>query len=452
MSDTDSPTYDVAVIGGGVVGIAIARSAILSGLKVALLEASPDLLTGASGSNSGIVCTGVDASEGTLERALIRDSISQIRGFCRRHNVPNRPCGSLVCLWPWDEMSDHPSTQSSAKLRAVAEESWDAGDTHASVLDSSQVASLEPNLSNQCTGAVHVPGEIVLDPWLFPMAMLIQARENGLVVYTNYPLSAKASAFNEAAKIWTLQRVSSSETTSSSTSDGPIPDIVRARAVINATGINSDRTQADTADAPCPSWTAKPRRGQYRIFASNDKTRFDRPIQPVPTQVTKGVFVFSTLYDQIVVGPTALDQQSRSDTEPDDAVAEALTNLGKKILPNLNPVRDYVSDYVGIRPGTDKRDYQIHAYPISCWISAAGIRSTGLTASLGIGRYVVKSLLPTILEGKHEAEKYYEVAPLPATIEMIHEFNERGDGFITLYGREYRVTHPLTALGWKEQG
>ena len=98
--------YDVAVIGRGVVGITIARSAVLAGLRVVLLEASGDLLTGASGSNSGIACTGVDATEGTLERALIRDAISQIRGFCRDHNVPNRPCGSLVCLWPWDTDDD----------------------------------------------------------------------------------------------------------------------------------------------------------------------------------------------------------------------------------------------------------------------------------------------------------------------------------------------------------
>jgi len=456
MDDSSSKTYDVAVIGGGVVGITVARSAILAGLKVVLLEACPDLLTGASGSNSGIACTGVDASEGTLERALIRDSISQIRGFCRRHNVPNRQCGSLVCLWPWDQdqVPGHPNTESSAKLRAVAEESWDAGDTHAVILDSNEVASLEPNLSKQCMGAVHIPGEIIVDPWLFPMAMVTQARENGLVVYTNYPCSAKDSMFNEATKTWTLQRDSeavSCETTTRSTSDSPIPDIIRARAVINATGINSDITQKNAADVPPPTWTCKPRRGQYRIFASNDKTRFDRPIQPVPTQITKGIFVFSTLYNQIAVGPTALDQESRSDTKPDDAVAEALSILGKKILPDLDVVSDFVDEYVGIRPGTDKRDYQIHAYPDKCWISAAGIRSTGLTASLGIGRYVVKSLLPILLDVQSEAGTYFDDAPLPAAVDLIHEFNERGDGCIALYGREYRVTHPLTALGWKAQ-
>jgi hypothetical protein len=101
-TDTNVNVYDLVVIGGGVVGLAILRAATLEGWKCALVEQEPDLLSWASGSNSGIACTGVDAKPGTLERALIRDSASQIRIFCKEMNIPNRPCGSLVCQWPWD--------------------------------------------------------------------------------------------------------------------------------------------------------------------------------------------------------------------------------------------------------------------------------------------------------------------------------------------------------------
>jgi glycerol-3-phosphate dehydrogenase len=444
--------YDAAVIGGGVVGIAVARSAVLAGLRVALLEASPDLLTGASGSNSGIACTGVDAAEGTLERALIRDAISQIRSFCRDHNVPNRPCGSLVCLWPWDVDDDESSKSPQNKLEEVARESWDAGDTHAAILSSKEVEGLEPNLSRQCQGAVHIKGEVVLDPFLFPMALLIQARENGLAVFTNFRYSAFESSFDEKEKVWTVRKEKTRDGTappSPTKSEIPVPDHVRARVVINATGIDCDITQNDTGDAPPATWTARPRRGQYRIFNMTDKTRFDRPIQPVPNQFSKGIFVFSTIYNQIVVGPTALDQESRIDRDPDEDVAAQLSTLGTRILPGLDPKTDFVGEYVGIRPGTDKRDYQIHAYPERHWISAAGIRSTGLTASLGIGRYV-KSLLQMMIEFPHEdVHADVIVAPLPPFESIIADFKERGDGYVTLNGYEYRVTHPLTALGWQ---
>lgn len=181
-----------------------------------------------------------------------------------------------------------------------------------------------------------------------------------------------------------------------------------------------------------------------------DETRFECPIQPVPNQYSKGIFVFGSLYNQIAVGPTALDQESRTDREPDDAVATQLSNLGTKILPGLDPQADYVGEYVGIRPGTDKRDYQIHTYPERRWISAAGIRSTGLTASLGIGRYVAKSLLPTMMDISHEhANEDTTLAPLPSLDSIIADFKERNDGHVTLHGHAYRVTHPLTALGWK---
>ena len=449
--------YDVAVIGGGVVGITIARSAVLAGLRVVLLEASGDLLTGASGNNSGISCTGVDATEGTLERALIRDAISQIRGFCRDHNVPNRPCGSLVCLWPWDaddnaSNGDGSKNSPQNKLEKVARESWDAGDTHAAILSTEEVKRLEPNLSPECQGAVHIKGEIVLDPWLFPMALLVQARENGLTVYTHFQYLAPESHFDEKEKVWTMYRKTSDvgavPTTEMNTSDSPVPDRIRARVVINATGINCDLTQSDTADCQPATWKSRPRRGQYRIFNMTDKTRFECPIQPVPSQYTKGIFVFSSLYNQIAVGPTALDQESRTDREPDEAVAAQLSNLGTKILPGLDPQADFVGEYVGIRPGTDRRDYQIHAYPERRWISAAGIRSTGLTASLGIGRYVSKSLLPTMLDMSDCGDEGIILAQLPSLERIIADFKARDDGYVTLYGHDYRVTHPLTALGW----
>jgi len=135
--------------------LAVLRAAALHGYSVCLIEREADLLCWASGSNSGIVCTGVDAAEGTLERALIRDSIAQLRSFYREMNLPMRPCGSMVCRWPWDDDDDD-------ALHHVLLESHDAGDTEAVKLSPSQVQANEPCLNRNCTGAVHIPGEIVV--------------------------------------------------------------------------------------------------------------------------------------------------------------------------------------------------------------------------------------------------------------------------------------------------
>lgn len=423
----DSSTlYDLVIVGGGVVGCAILRAATLQGWKCALVESEAHLLSHASGSNSGIACTGVDAHPDTLERALIRDSNSLFRIYCNAHNIPTRPCGSLVCLWPWDEEDN---------LGAVLQESHDAGDTHASRLSSEQVETLEPNLALECRGAVHIPGEIVVDPWLYSISLAVHARENGADIFTNFTFDPEASSFQDG--IWNVAEKPRDGSSSE-------PEKLRTKAIANAAGLWSDLVQQKGLDGSS-HWNAKPRRGQYRIYSSPRNT-ITHPIQPIPTQRTKGIFVFSSLYDQIVVGPTALDQDSKTDRSIHPQVAEELDAHAKRIIPGLDTEKDCIGEYVGVRPGTDQRDYQIHLFPDKHWISVAGIRSTGLTATLGIGNYVVRNLR-AVLAPSDPPPRTVRTTPMPPLEALIHDFHQR-NGFVEIHGYVYKVTHPLTRLGW----
>jgi glycerol-3-phosphate dehydrogenase len=292
---------------------------------------------------------------------------------------------------------------------------------------------MEPNLNpSALKGAVHIPGEIVLDPWLYSVALAVQARQLGADIFTNFCV-ASCSFDGEQ---WTLRSETGNDIA------------IQARSVVSATGLWSEELQRQV-HGTC-SWQAKPRRGQYIIFDRNDKTHITCPIQPVPTQRTKGIFVFSTIYNQIVVGPTALDQESRTDTTIDPNVREELAQHVKRILPNLDTEAEPAGEYVGIRPGTDKRDYQIHCTWPKRWITCAGIRSTGLTASLGIGRHVLHLLRQGILPEREPLDtSQSQSKPLPAVEELIANFHKRGDGKVEIHGYVYRVTHPLTILGWK---
>jgi glycerol-3-phosphate dehydrogenase len=433
--------YDLLIIGGGVVGLACLRAATLQGWKCALVEAEPDLLSQASGSNSGIVCTGVDATPGTLERALIRDSISQFRLYCRDHNLPTRSCGSLVCQWEWNEFetNNDASTTESLSLEEVLDESHDAGDTHATLLSADQVRRdlEEPNLSPQLMRAVHIPGEIVVDPWLYSISLAAHALENGAHIYTNFPVHIQNLQFDNS--IWTVRRKVDGQSTGHDWQ-------LRAKAVVNAAGIWSDTVQAAATGSPSP-WTAKPRRGQYRIYQSKRNTRIIHPIQPIPTQRTKGIFVFSTIYNQLVVGPTALDQSSRTDRSVDPNVGKELDEYIQRVVPAIDTKRDLVGEYVGIRPGSDLRDYQIHASPQQHWIAVAGIRSTGLTASLGIGNYVMRQL-QSMLGVPNPPPSAIQTTPLPCLEQLVRDF-EAHQGRVVIHGNKFRVTHPLSILGLK---
>ena len=264
--------YDLIIVGGGVVGLAILRAASIQGYNCVLVEANADLLSSASGSNSGIACTGVDASPGTLERALIRDSISQLRPYLKEHNIPNRPCGSLVCLWPWDEANNN--------LSVVLAESHDAGDSNAQLLTADQVKTYEPNIASSCKGACHIPGEIVVDPWLYSVSLAVHARENGGTIITNFEVDPDSALFQNG--IWTIFK------------KGGTAESVKGKAIVNAAGIWADVFQEKVFGNS--KWNAKPRRGQYRIYDMCDNTFITHPIQPIPSQFTKGIFIFSTIY------------------------------------------------------------------------------------------------------------------------------------------------------------
>ena len=322
-------------------------------------------------------------------------------------------------------------------------ESHEAGDTHATLLNPKQVQDFEPNLADSCQGAVHIPGEIVLDPWLYSIALAVQARENGAIIYTNFRFDGETTSWDEESRIWTVSQCISKD---ESVQESDSKDTLQARCIVNAAGIHADLIQNSVSTLDPPHWEARPRRGQYRIFQSTDSTCMQHVIQPVPTQRTKGIFVFSSLYNQIVVGPTALDQTSRTDQSVDPEVATQLTETVTRILPTLNAEQQHVGEYAGIRPGTNHRDYQIRLYPKHNWIVAAGIRSTGLTASLGIGRHVVH-LLQMVLPPTVPL-KSVQSTPLPPVHELVKDYHDRSDGTVMIHGNLYRVTHPITRLGW----
>jgi len=476
--------YDTVIIGGGVVGLSILRASLQAGYNAILLERNPHLCNEASGRNSGVICTGVDAPSGSLERALIRDSISRVREFCVEHNVPMRECGSLVCLWPWDEHDNIIITDDEDekkidddntlvtkpgspddKLERVLQESLIAGDD-ATLLSSKSVLNLEPSLSSQCRGAVHIPGEIVVDPWLFPLALATHARELGKqsmhgqnidVIQTGREVVMDSSSFNTEEGIWNL-------VTRRCEKDSE--DVVfQTKSIINSVGVNSDLMQKSASSVVRninpPTFAARPRRGQYVVYSAPQNEFPTRPIQPVPTERTKGIFVYSTLYNQIVVGPTAKDQSSRTDDEIERSVAKELAahatrvfdrTMGSSIIQSdtdFDPT--IVGEYVGIRPGTSKRDYQIQLHCHANFITVGGIRSTGLSASLGIGRHVVQSLLCSIVSRSEEESTSVEQAsptPLPDVESLVEQYHSRGDGTVNVAGHDYRVTHPLTRMGW----
>lgn len=326
-------------------------------------------------------------------------------------NVPMRSCGSLVC-----QLNTNNGTKEE-DLDDILRQSHDAGDTHARLVDPRE---LEPQLT--CQAAVHVPGEIVVDPWLFAVSLAVQARDNGARILLDFDV------VDVKLQDGTWSIISKKGTA------------VKGKTIVNAGGVWADLLHEKIGPVPFES---RPKRGQYTVYPSSEGLL--HPIQPLPTPETKGIFVFTSLYDQLVVGPTALEQKSRVNRRLDDSVAKELADYLANVIPSAK-IREPIGGYVGIRPGTNHRDYQIHLDYNKQWISVAGIRSTGLTASLGIGRHV-HELLRGVL-GSREPLPNYRVSPLPNIRSLVADYHGRRDGTVLIHGHVYKVTHSLTRLGW----
>ncbi len=362
--------YDVAVIGGGVVGCAVARRLTLAGADVILLEQAADILSGASKGNSALLHTGFDAPPGSLEHGCVRAGYAEYMEISDRLGLPLLETGAMVVAWTSEE---------AARLDRIVDQAHLNGIANVRRLSAAEVLTREPHLSQRVLGGVVVPDEHVIDPWSAPLAYLSQAVANGATVRTRTPVTAAAFDGRE----WTLQAPA-----------GP----VRAAAVVSCAGLFGDRVVALLlGHSP---YGIRPRKGQFVVFDKAAARHLRTIVLPVPTDRTKGIVVTPTIFGNVLVGPTAEEQDDRRRATVDRPTLAHLQARAAEIVPALAgcPV---TATYAGLRPATEHKDYQISVHPDRRLIDVGGIRSTGLTAALGIARHVLS--LYQSFAGTHRA-------------------------------------------------
>lgn len=349
-------TFDMAVIGGGVVGLAILRRFSMGGLRCALLERGADILSGASKGNSALLHTGFDAPQGSLELQCMQAGYAEYVEIRERLNLPLLESSALVVAWSEEERAKLPGIVAKAHANGVS-------DVHE--IGQAELRRREPHLSHAALGAVAVPGEHIIDPWSAPLAYTHQAIAHGATILRNAEVQGGSRIDGE----WRL-----------ATAAGE----VRARVVINAAGNFGDIVEAIARPSP---FTVKPRRGQFVVFDKPASELAHAIILPVPTERTKGVVLFRTIFGNLAIGPTAEDVDEREVAACDQATLERLKARAIEMAPGLAGI-GVNAIYAGLRPATEHKDYVIEALAELGWITVAGIRSTGLTASLGIARHV----------------------------------------------------------------
>lgn len=358
--------YDVAIIGAGVVGCAVAREFSRYHLCAILLEANSDLCDEASKGNTATLATGNDTPVDSLERKLVVRGHQRYLAEGPSLGLPIRMVGAMTVAF--DE----------AEARVVAEEvrsSRAEGFASVELLGADGIYARVPHLAAGAVAAAWAPEEGIVDGFSTAYAYALDAVVNGV----DYRDSAPVTAAARHDGFWNL-----------TTPGGP----VRARLVINCAGLRADHVEAL---AGYRDLTVKPRRGQYIVYDKRARRLVDVILRPAPTPTTRGVYIAPSIFGNVLLGPTAEEVPDPDDRRVTPEGIAQLKAAAQRMLPALldEPV---TAMYAGMRPATDKPEYRIIPRFADGWLTCAGIRSTGLSGALGIAEYVAALVVPEVVK------------------------------------------------------
>ena len=235
-------------------------------------------------------------------------------------NLPLVETGALVVAW---------SEEDKTALDGIRAHAHRNGTTDARVIDQAELRRREPNLSGEAQGAVLIPGEAIIDPWSAPLGYMKQAIAHGARLVTNAEVRGVTRRGNE----WRL-----------GTSAGEFA----ARIVVNAAGLFGDRVEA--LRGVMPGFTIRPRKGQFVVYDKPASALVNAIILKVPTPRTKGVLLARTVFGNLLLGPTAEDQEDRVHAAVEHAVLERIIGEGTAMLPALARQRRSPRPSAGLRP------------------------------------------------------------------------------------------------------
>jgi glycerol-3-phosphate dehydrogenase len=335
----------------------MARRFTLQGARVAVLEKGADVLDGASKANSAILHTGFDAPPGSLETQCLQAGYGEYLAIHQDLGLPIDRAGAMVLAWNEEQQQTLPR---------LIEQARENGITDIESLNANAVRALEPEVAETVRGGFRVPGEYLIDPWSAPHAYLLQALLNGAVLKRSCAVTA--GVFD--GEVWRL-----------TTTQGPC----WGRVVINCGGLYGDRI--DQMLIGKSAFTIKPRKGQFVVLDKSAAPLLRHILLPVPSKTTKGIVVCRTAFGNVLIGPTAEEQDDRETAATDTQTLQHLLQKGAEIVPAL-AAHAVTAAYAGLRPASEEKDYRIQAYAAEHYISVGGIRSTGLSSALGTASYV----------------------------------------------------------------
>jgi len=364
---------NILIIGGGVVGCAIAQAVSQRWQDVFLVEQYPKLGMATSTRNSGVNHSGIYYPKNSLKARLCVEGNRLLYEFCAKHKVPYRHCGKLVVA-----ANAHEEEQ----LVALNKRGEDNGVEGLYMIDSAEIRKREPHVKGYSAMVVPSTGIVSTEALVHTFARL--ATEQGANIVNH----AKVISLEPDGKtIRVGLRIGDEEDSQT--------ESIEARCVINAAGLYSDEVAAMLGNN---SWKIYPVRGEYCEVRGSRASLINNLVYPLPHAdgLSLGVHFTKTLWGTFLVGPTATYVDRKDNYEKERLPISAFAESARTLLPEIEDV-DLHLGYSGLRPklvppnGHGIADFVITRDPnVPQAIQLVGIESPGLTSAPAIGKYVAQ--------------------------------------------------------------
>jgi glycerol-3-phosphate dehydrogenase len=345
-------SYDVIIIGAGVVGAAIARELSRYKLNIAVLEKEEEYAFGVSKSNSGIIHPGTQNPAGSLKgRLCVRGNIL-IHRLARNLGVDFKEVGELIVAFNAEEIG---------RLKELQKEGERLGVPRLKIVDKNWLRKNEPNLSKNAIAALYAPTAGIISPYRLTYDLCENAVKNGVEIYTDQ----RVVNIIKSGDHFDIQSNNSA---------------FSSRYVINAAGLFADEISAMVGVS---DFKITPRKGEEFILDKKREHITNHLLFPLPTKISKGVLIIKTADGNPMIGPTSDDVPDKEDLSTTDSGLKKVLAAAQKMIPSINE-NDIIAYFAGLRPCAGDDFIIRHEDKVPGFVNAVGIQSPGLTAAPAI--------------------------------------------------------------------
>jgi glycerol-3-phosphate dehydrogenase len=363
--------YDVAIIGGGVIGCAIARELSKFKLRTVLIEKEADVAEGISKANSGVIHAGFNVKPFTLKSKFNVQGVSMLPAVADELGVKYRICKKMVIANNDTEKME---------LCKLYEQGLKNNVSGLSIINKDEIKNIEQNVRGEWALFSEKTG--VITPYLLTIALAENAVKNGVSIKL---LSKLTGIVKTADGLYSLF----------------INNVrcISSRWVINAAGLFADEVAGMIDDN---AQTIYPCRGEYFILDKNAGKVLDIAVYPVPCEDNRGlgIHLTPTVNGNVLIGPSAEYVDGKMDLSTTCDVMEQLKCEAFKLMPKLSDY-NFIRSFSGIRPKLFNSNSKIkfadfyikESEKNECFINLFGIESPGLTSAPAIAKYIVENII-----------------------------------------------------------